>query len=134
MQEIMFPKLPLGIPLSVKRVIKRIKQQQRDMGYGALVESDSHFRWNYIRDISLSLMKEVGEFLDEIPWKPWLAIADQDCNTEKAAMEIIDILVFTLVLWITLNPSIDIEEAIEKTMTKIEDRIKHGYGQQTEEN
>ena len=120
--------------ITIVELIARIKQQQKDMGYADYINSHPRCKWNYIRDISLSLIKETSEFLDEVPWKPWKALTDQKCDTEKAAMELIDILVFNLVLWISLNPTIDIEDAIEKTMTKIEDRIKHGYGQQTEEN
>ncbi len=110
------------------QMFKQIQELQKKMGYDNFTEEQ---RWTYFRDISLALIKEVSETLDEVPWKPWVPIVSQTYNEEKAAMEIIDVMVFSFVLWYTLNPAISIEEAWQKTLDKIEKRIKQtNYGKQ----
>jgi len=116
--------------MHLQELIQRIKDQQKAMGYHSLCENSKDFRMSYIRDITLSLQKEVSEFLNEIPWKPWKAINKQHYDKHRAALELMDIIVFTIVLYVTLNPDADIDYYMEATMTKIEQRIKNGYGLQ----
>lgn len=113
----------------MQEILKRIQAQQRAMGYTDFIEASTECRLKYIRDISLSIVVEVGEFLDEVPYKPWKRIEDQPFNEVPAALEICDIIVFAIVLYVSLNPSISLEEAMEQTLAKIDNRIKTGYGQ-----
>ena len=114
----------------MQKILNRIKQQQKDMGYYELTQKSDSFKWSYIRSITLALHTEVSEFLQEIPWKPWDAIENQPLDIIAAGEELMDIMVFTFVLWLTLSPSIDLEDAMEQTLVKIENRIKHGYGRE----
>jgi hypothetical protein len=57
----------------------------------------------YIRNTCLALHKECSEFLDELPWKPWVALEDQQYNQSAAAEEIVDIIIFALNLWIHIG-------------------------------
>jgi len=99
------------------------------MGYFQQTQDSKTFKWSYIRDISLALSVEVSEFLQELPWKPWSHNEDASYDEIKAAKEICDIIVFALVLWITLDPKADIDEMMESTFKKVEDRIKDlNYG------
>ncbi len=111
-------------------MLKQIQEQQKAMGY-IFDPWDEKEKWAYFRDISLALIKEASEVLDEVPWKPWKPIKSQTFNEEKAALEICDVMVFSFVLWNTLDPAISFEEAWQKTMDKIETRIKKtNYGKQ----
>ena len=60
--------------MQITELIAKIKQQQTAMGYRRLILGNKFYRLRYIREISLALQKEVSEFLDEIPWKPWRAL------------------------------------------------------------
>jgi len=117
--------------MQIKKLVERITQQQKDMGYHDLCRQSKDFRMAYIRDITLALQKEVSEFLDEVPWKPWKAVNKQALNENAAALELMDIIVFTIVLYVTLHPKdADIDVLMDMTMNKIENRIKSGYGLQ----
>lgn len=113
-------------------IVNKIYDLQCQMGYlgpdGTATQSIED-RIDYFRDITLALVKEVMEALDEVPWKPWRSIFEQSLNTKKAVYEICDILVFTIVLYLILESPISLEEAMGQTLAKIEKRIKEeGYG------
>ena len=61
-------------------LIQRIARQQKDMGYKQLIDESMYNRIDYARDITLALIKETTEFLDEIPWKPWKSPEEQELN------------------------------------------------------
>jgi len=118
--------------MNLNWIVKTIKKQQQKMGYENYINFSKENQLQYMRDISLALTKEVSEFLDEIPWKPWNSIDTQSEDIEAAALELCDIIVFTLVLYITLDPDMPLEKAMEQTLTKINKRIKSGYTGQKE--
>ena len=63
-----------------------------------------------------------------MPWKPWgYKNKAQDYDKKAAAFEICDIIVFALVLYVTLDPIMPLEEAMIRTLTKINNRIDLGY-------
>lgn len=115
----------------MQRLIDRIHQQQKDMGYTAFCAESRENQMQYVRDIALALQKEVSEVLDELPWKSWVATDKQQENTEWALNELTDVMVFNIVLWVTLNPDkkFDFDYIMERTLQKIENRIKEtNYG------
>jgi len=102
------------------------------MGYIDFINESEKNRLQYTRDVALALHKEVSEFLDEVPWKPWQPVYAQHVDRDAAAKEICDIIVFAIVLYITTDPDMPLEEAMNRTLTKINDRIKSGYGKPKE--
>ena len=112
----------------MQKLIDHIRKQQDLMGYKQFCESSRENQSEYIRSISLALHKEVSEFLDEVPWKPWVPFEDQYLDIYAATTEICDIIVFALVLYITLDPPYSLEEVMEATLAKIDSRINNGYG------
>ncbi len=114
----------------MQEIVKRIESQQRVMGYLDFAWKSEQNRMQYIREIVLALVKETSEFLDEVPWKPWALPSNtkSQYDTEKANLEICDIIVFAVVLHLTLDPETSLEEAMEQTLTKIDNRINSGYG------
>ncbi len=76
---------------------------QLTLGYGPDSFETEEDRMNYMRDTCLALNLEVAEFLQELPWKPWRPFEQQTYRPDKAADEIIDILIFTLNLWINFG-------------------------------
>ena len=116
--------------MSIEELINRVKAQQQAMGYTTMIECSEDLRWSYIRDITLALVKEAAEFLDEIPWKPWMPIEAQPCDKEKAVKEICDIFVFNTVLFLSLGTDLNLNDLLEKTLNKVDNRIKNGYGKQ----
>ena len=116
--------------MKIEDLIERVQAQQKAMRYSEMIESSEALRWAYIRDITLALVKEAAEFLDEIPWKPWSPIEAQHCNKEKAVEEICDMFVFSTVLFLSLGTDQSLVKALEKTLNKVDNRIKNGYGKQ----
>lgn len=112
----------------MQKIVDRIKAQQEKMGYIDFFNQSPDGRIAYIREVTLALVKEAMEFLDETPWKPWGKKADRaEYNLEAAALEICDIIVFAIVLYLSLHPTIPLEEAMERTLAKIDERLKQGY-------
>jgi len=113
----------------MQKFLNRIQQQQKDMDYCDFTEEE---KWEYFRSIALALNLELAEVMNEVPWKPWKPIYNQQYKPDRAAAEICDVFVFAYVLWNTLNPEdLGIEEAMNQTMEKIENRIKlTNYGKQ----
>jgi len=120
--------------MQFQELIKRIKEQQRAMGYLSAIRLSEDAKIEYIRNLALALQVEIAEFMQEIPWKPWDPGVLLDGQKERAAMELVDVLVFWCDLWIALDPQIPIETAIEETLKKIDKRINTGYGCQTTSN
>ena len=116
--------------MQIEEIVNKIKVQQDKMGYTAYINVGLKERMNYLRDISLSLIVEVVELLQELPFKPWKAIEDQPCNFAEAEKESIDIFVFLIDLMLILNPCIDLEGAITAVLQKIDSRIAERYGKQ----
>ena len=111
----------------MQEIVKRIKAQQKAMGATDIINRSLADRMQYIRNISLALVKETAEFLDEVPWKPWGNITEQHFDQSAASLEVCDIMVFAIVLHLTINPEASLEEAMERTLTKIDNRIKNNY-------
>jgi hypothetical protein len=113
----------------MQNLVDKIFQLQSKMGYIKKINQSVEERMDYYRDITLSLVKEAMEALDETPWRPWINIFEQQLDRNKAAFEVCDVIVFAIVLFIILEPSISLEEAMDKTLAKIENRINNeGYG------
>lgn len=112
----------------MQEIIKRIKAQQSAMGYTEHINQSEENQIDYVRDVTLALMKEVTEFLDEVPWKPWKATDEQNFNKYNATYEIADIIIFAIVLYLTVNPDLPLEMVMGFTLDKIDERIKQGYG------
>jgi hypothetical protein len=109
----------------MREELEKVVELQKLMGYYDLAQRSKTFKMEYLRNITLATHVELTEFLQEVSWKPW-------CNDEtiteqqalKAADELTDVMVFTLVLWATLNPTVEIDKALKATFDKIEKRIK----------
>lgn len=116
--------------MQIEEIVNKIKAQQEKMGYTAYINVGIKERMNYLRDISLSLIVELAEVLQELPFKPWKAIEDQPCDFVKAEEESVDIFVFLVDLMLIINPCIDLEGAIMTVLQKIDSRIAEKYGKQ----
>lgn len=113
----------------MQKIVTKIYELQERMGYIEKIMTSIEDRMDYYRDVTLALIKEAMEALDETPWKPWRGVFEQQLDRDAAAIEICDVIVFAIVLYIILEPSIALEEAMEKTLAKIENRInEEGYG------
>lgn len=113
----------------MQEIIKRIKAQQKAMGYTDFIDQSEENQVDYIRDITLALIKETTEFLDETPWKPWKKKDEQHFHRANAIHEICDIIVFAIVLHLTVDPDVPLEMVMGLTLDKIDERINNGYGQ-----
>jgi len=118
--------------MTLEQLIRNIKHLQKHMGYIDFINESEENRLQYTRDVALALQKEVSEFLDEVPWKPWQSINAQHSDKNAAGNEVCDIIVFAIVLYIITDPDMPLEEAMNRTLTKITDRIKLGYGKPKE--
>ena len=118
--------------IDLKSLEATIRRLQKQMGYETFIKESEANRLQYTRDVALALHKEVSEFLDEVPWKPWQPVYAQSIDKEAAAKEICDIIVFAIVLYITTDPLVSLEEAMMRTLTKIQLRIDSGYGKPKE--
>lgn len=116
--------------MEIKELLTRIKAQQDSMGYTAYIEAGFENRMNYLRDLSLALVVELSEMLQNLPWKPWKAIEDQPYDLNKANGEYSDIMVFLIDIFLTLNPTLDLEAFLSATLDKIDKRITEKYGKQ----
>jgi len=112
----------------MQEIIKRIAEQQKTMGHTDMINQSEENRIDYIRDITLALVKETTEFLDETPWKPWKSVEEQEFNPISANCEICDIIVFAIVLHLTIDSDVPLEKVTEITLNKIDERLKTGYG------
>ena len=119
--------------LTVNDFVDRVHALQSRMGYIDFINESLENRTDYTRDVTLALIKEATEVLDELPWKPWKPLDEQVCDGEKAAEEVTDILVFAAVLYIIIKPQESLEEKLLKTLNKISNRISTGYGHNLEE-
>jgi hypothetical protein len=93
------------------------------MGYLDAIELSEDARMEYIRNLALATNIEIAEFMQELPWKPWKPGVLIDEHKERAARELIDVLIFWCDMWIALDPEISLETAIAETLSKIERRI-----------
>lgn len=87
----------------MKQIVAAQLAYQITLGNGPDSFDGQEDRMQYIRDTCLALNIEVAEFLQELPWKPWRPAYRQPCNIDKAAEELVDIIIFALNLWITLG-------------------------------
>jgi dimeric dUTPase (all-alpha-NTP-PPase superfamily) len=110
--------------MTIENLYERIKLQQEEMGYAALIDDSTPGQMDYLRDVSLATVVEIGEFLNEVPWKPWKPLTAQSFDKVKAAEEICDILVFVIVLFISLRPEESLETIMERVLSKVDKRIK----------
>lgn len=108
----------------LQEALDKIIELQKVMGYYDLCRKDETFRMEYLRNITLATHVELTEFLQEVPWKPWSKGKMTRVQANKAAFELADVLVFTLVLWATLNPDVGLDDVLGSTCVKIEKRIK----------
>lgn len=117
-------------PLTVNDFINQVCSLQDKMGYLGFINESLENRLDYTRDVTLALIKEATEMLDELPWKPWKSLDEQTCNGEKAADEVTDIFVFAAVLYMIIKPQESLEERLVRTLSKINERISNGYSHQ----
>lgn len=112
----------------MQKELDKIIELQKAMGYYDLAQQSETFKMEYLRNITLATHVELTEFLQEVPWKPWSPGEMTESQKVGAAYELTDVLVFTLVLWATLNPDVDIDKTLQATFEKIENRIRSNYG------
>lgn len=116
--------------ISLHEWVNRFRGLQCQLGYSHPIK-DPFERWQYYKDQTFALIVEAVEAVQNTPWKPWKPASEQPFEKMKTAYEICDMFVFVFNLWITLNPPISLEDAMENTIKKIEKRIKNeNYGKQ----
>lgn len=113
--------------MELREAIEKIQEYQAKLGYKGEYAS-IEARMEHVRQLSLALSVEVGEFLDWLPWKPWRDAKDQDFNQAEGAYELIDIFFFTIDLWLALGMPIEsFSEMFETKLKENLDRIERGY-------
>lgn len=116
--------------MKLNEMVQRIKAQQDKMGYTDYINSSPAARMDYMRDITLALIVEAVEMLQELPWKPWKPMSGQPLNIKKAEEESVDVLVFLIDAMLIINPEMDLEEVLTQVLDKIDKRIANKYGKQ----
>ena len=86
-----------------EQMVQAQREFQEALGHGPESFQSAEAKMQYIRDLCLGLHVEVAEFLQELPWKPWRKLQDQEYDKHAAAEELVDILIFVINLWIQLG-------------------------------
>lgn len=75
----------------MQETFEKIAEHHKNMGF----EYDSvEKKMEYFREFTLGLFKEVSEVMDNVPWKPWKHVYQQNINIRGATEEIVDCLFF----------------------------------------
>jgi len=117
----------------MKQIVATQLAYQIALGNGPDSFDGQEGRMQYIRDTCLALNIEVAEFLQELPWKPWRPAYRQPCNIDKAAEELVDVIIFALNLWITLGwaqpgqSGATLEQMIKQKQKTNSERLTSGY-------
>jgi dimeric dUTPase (all-alpha-NTP-PPase superfamily) len=109
-------------------LVQSLKAYQLKMGYD-FSKMSTEERMTTLRDYNTALVVELGELLDEVPWKPWRTKASQGkVNQRKVALEWCDCLIFLMDMGFSLNLDSElINEALEVKIKAINNRIATGY-------
>ncbi len=117
----------------MQQIIDEIKELQTVMGYTDYINKNADNRLSYGRNISLALVVELVEVLQNVPWKPWKSLFDQKLDCESASKEIADVIVFAVVLHLTFCPHSNLEDDVWEALKKVRKRVENeNYGKQGE--
>lgn len=109
-------------PITIQRVVDECRWAQRVVFGARREDMTPEQRANYVRSLSLGLIHEVGESLDETDWKPFPpgSPATGEVNDPEAfAEEMADVLIFwgNIAVMSGLDPAA-FEAAFDAKMTK----------------
>lgn len=76
-------------------LMARIEDYQKFFGHDR-ENKTAHQKMAYINHLVLGAQIELAEFLQEMPWKPWRTMEQQNKNYSAAAEELIDSMIFLL--------------------------------------
>lgn len=112
----------------MEELIVRIAEYQKAMGYNFATMSIEE-RMVAFRDYMVALQIEQVELAQELPIKPWRAVADQPyADVSILAEEWVDSLFFLIDQALVLQlPLESLRFAFETKMTKNMERIQSGY-------
>lgn len=108
----------------MKELLYEIKKHQTLIGKYPLTSQDEQLQ--YIRDLTLAAHVELTEFLQELPWKPWIKKKHQQFSTNDAAGELVDVFIFILNLWTALDTRLDLEQFIAEKIDLNIERLNTG--------
>ena len=85
-------------------------------------------RVEYIREQTLGALAELHEALDETGWKPWKEEGHGEVRREAMTLELSDVLVFLLNLYVVTGSTPEqVEATVLATQSKNRKRLEEGY-------
>lgn len=108
---------------------KTAELQRESYGYDPCIDTEFDTWIEYVRNQTLAAFVELGEFLQELVWKPWAKTKrlPNINEREKAIGEIVDVLHFVANALYALNVSDDeLNELYEGKMTVNRKRMASG--------
>ena len=117
----------------MKAEIEAIISYQKELGYDYTQMTQSE-RMQMFRNYMAALTVEQGELAEEVPWKPWRAVAKQKNNYRKQCLEWIDCFFFLAdqAIALGLEPT-DLQDTFTKKLHVNLNRIKTHYNNKKED-
>ncbi len=117
----------------MKKDLQAIKRYQKKLGYD-YDNMSHHMRMVSFRDNVAALIAELGELMQEVPWKPWKKTANQEDNILAALDEHADCFFFLANLGLSLGFTPELmDDAFNKKLQVNLQRIENGYNNTKEE-
>lgn len=108
------------------RLVSMIRQQrelQHRMGLTFTVSpNDKVRRVAHIKDMALAAIKEIGEALDEVSWKPWTT-GEPVLRKHAVGGELSDAFQFIMNMWFAAYPELSDEDLADRMITTLEAKL-----------
>lgn len=96
--------------------------QEETFGYD-FTEMSIEERIQFIKDMSLAAIKEIGEALDETSWKPWYT-GEPQINNKALTAELTDAFQFIMNMWFATQPRMPLVLMSDLMLTKLKTKLE----------
>lgn len=104
-------------------MIRQQRELQHRMGLTFTVSPDNKMsRINHIKDMALAAIKEIGEALDEVSWKPWTT-GRPVLRKHAVGGELSDAFQFIMNMWFAAYPELSDEGLADRMISILEAKL-----------